>query len=156
MGNIRNIQYDKLSKLSSEELKDISKINVLFDEADLASVMATILVELDTKTNCYIFQRSETYDSLKEFSTVSMKELLTLYSKRQIISSDEIYFKRDDPKLHSFLSKLSYPGIVAVCENMEEFSTQFKSGRVSLKLPKTNSGNSTRMYKNQQVVSHKP
>jgi hypothetical protein len=149
--SIKVIQYDKISKLSSEDLNGISKLNVVFDDTDPDTVMAIVNVQFDEKNNCYVFERSETYDSLKEFSTVVMKELLTLYSKRQIIASDPIYFKKDDPRLHSFLSKLSYPGIQSVCENMEEFADQFKTGHVSMKLPKGNVGGSTRIYKNQPL-----
>jgi len=149
------IQYDKVSRLSQEDLKDVSKLNVVFDENNPLTVMATVLVKFDEKTNNYFFEKSEVYDSLKELSTVVMKELLTLYAKRSIIDSDKDYFKRDDPRLHAFLSKLSYPGVQAVCENMEEFAEQFKTGHVSLRLPKTNVGESTRMYKNQKVVPHK-
>ena len=145
------IQYDRLSKLTAEDLTGISTLQIVFDESDKDTIMATISVKLDSKLNTYVFSRCEVYDSLKEFSTVSMKELLTLFAKRQIISSDTSYYRRDDPKLHAFLSKLSYPGIEAVCENMEEFSTQFKSGKVSLKLPRGNTGEKTRMYKNQPV-----
>ena len=149
------IQYDRLSKLTADDLTGISTLQIVFDESDKDTIMATISVKLDSKLNTYVFSRCEVYDSLKEFSTVSMKELLTLFAKRQIISSDTSYYRRDDPKLHAFLSKLSYPGIEAVCENMEEFSTQFKSGKVSLKLPRGNTGEKTRMYKNQRVLPAK-
>ena len=155
MGSILIVQYDKLSKLTQEDLVGIAKLKVVFDENEPNTVMATVVVKFDAVSNCFVFERSEIYDSLKEFSTVVMKELLTLYSKRQIISSDTTYFKKDDPKLHAFLSKLSYPGIEAVCENLDEFTEQFKQGKVTLRLPKTNTGGSTRMYKNQRVPPHK-
>ena len=83
------------------------------------------------------FSRTEHYESLKEFSTVTMKELLTLYAKRSVISSDTTYYSKDDPKLHSFLSKLSYPSVEALCKNLTEFSSQFKNGKVTMKLPRT-------------------
>jgi hypothetical protein len=125
----RLVQYDKLSKLSTDDLKNIKHIHVLFDETDPKSVMAKLAVTVDGKIN-----RVEQYESLKEFSTVAMKELLMLYAKRSIIDSDTEYYTQDDPKLHSFLSKLSYSGVEAVCHNLSEFSTQFKSGKVTLKL----------------------
>ena len=140
-----------MTTLTKYDLKLIDKVIVLFDENNLNTVMATVNVKLDPQTNSYIFSRTEVYDSLKEFSTVVMKELLTLYAKRQIISSDSSYFVKDDPRLHAFLSKLSYPAIEACCENLDEFSKQFKTGRVSMRLPKNNTGASTRMYKNQPV-----
>jgi len=152
MGSTKNIQYDKVSKLSSEDLSGVAKLNILFDETNTDTIMASVLVKFDTKNKCYVFERSEVYSSLKEFSTVVMKELLTLYSKRNIINSDTEYYKYDDPKLHAFLSKLSYPAVESVCENLEEFSTQFKTGKVSMKLPRNNAGEKTRMYKNQPLT----
>ena len=128
----RLVQYDKLSKLSSDDIKNVKHIHVLFDESDSTSVMTTLSVDENGK----IF-RAEHYESLKEFSTVAMKELLTLYAKRVIIDSDTEYYTTDDPKLHSFLSKLSYPGVEMVCHNLADFSTQFKSGKVTLKLPRS-------------------
>ena len=145
------IQYDKLSKLTPEDLTGITTLKVVFDENDPETVMSTVSVKFDIKNNAYVFERHEVYDSLKEFSTVSMKELLTLYAKRNIINSDKEYFKRDDPRLHSFLSKLSYPGMLGVCETMEEFADQFKTGHVSMKLPRGNTGEKTRVYKNQPI-----
>jgi hypothetical protein len=129
---MRLVQYDKLSKLSSDDLKNVKNIHVLFDESDPNSVMATLSVDENGKIS-----RAEHYESLKEFSTVAMKELLTLYAKRVIIDSDTEYYTADDPKLHSFLSKLSYPGVEMVCHNLTDFSTQFKSGKVTLKLPRS-------------------
>ena len=128
----RLVQYDKLSKLSTDDLKNIKHIRVLFDETDPKSVMAELAVTGEGKIT-----RAEQYESLKEFSTVTMKELLTLYAKRSIIDSDTEYYTQDDPKLHSFLSKLSYPGVEAVYHNLSDFSTQFKSGKVTLKLPRS-------------------
>lgn len=128
----RLVQYDKLSKISMDDLKTIRLIHVLFDETDPTSVMASLIVDETGKIT-----RTERYESLKEFSTVTMKELLTLFAKRSIIDSDTEYYTKDDPKLHSFLSKLSYPGVEAVCHNLTDFSTQFKSGKVTLKLPRT-------------------
>ena len=149
------VQYDKLSKLSSEDLIGVTKLHVVFDESVPDTELAILLVDFDKVSNSHVFKRSEIYDSLKEFSTVSMKELLTLFAKRQIINSDSSYYKHDDPKLHAFLSKLSYPGIESVCENLDEFSDQFKTGHVSMRLPRGNSGEKTRMYKNQPVVKNK-
>ena len=146
---IRNIQYDKISLITEKELSEMSKFNVVFDETRPDTLMATISVKFDTKNKAYVFERHEVYDSLKELSTVTMKELLMLFAKRAIINSDLEYFKRDDPKLHSFLSKLSYPSIEDVCENLEEFSKQFKSGHVTLNL------GSVRKYKNQAIHRNK-
>lgn len=142
---VKSIQYDKVSLITEEELKEMSKFNIVFDINKPDTVMATILVRFDEKNKAFVFERKEVYDSLKELSTVTMKELLTLFAKRTIINSDINYFHRDDAKLHSFLSKLSYPAIQDTCENLEEFAKQFKSGHVTLNL------GSVRKYKNQPL-----
>lgn len=128
------VQYDKLTNLKLEDLPIGTIIQVMFDDNNKQSTLTQLAVEGegDLKYLC----RLENYDSVKEFSTVAMKELLTLYAKRTIIGSDETYYKHDDPKLHAYLSKLSYPGIEAVCNNLEDFSQQFKEGTVTLNIPK--------------------
>ena len=123
----RYIHYQEISKISPESL------SILFLPDDNTSIMAKLRV-LENGT---LF-REETYQSLKEFSTVSMKEALVLYAKRTIIKSDPSFFKEDDPKLHAFLSKLSYTGIEAVCKNLNDFAMQFKQGHITLQLPKVN------------------
>ncbi len=128
---MRYIHYQEISKISPESLKPGEILNILFLPDDNTSVMVRLKV-LEDGT---LF-REETYQSLKEFSTVSMKEALVLYAKRHIIKSDPQYFKNDDPKLHAFLSKLSYTGIEAVCKNLEDFAEQFKQGHITLQLPK--------------------
>jgi hypothetical protein len=128
------VQYDKLNNLKLEDLKVGTIITVLFNDTNLNSTLTNLLVE--EQAGIKFLSRVEVYDSIKEFSTVSMKELLTLYAKRAIIDSDGEYYKRDDPKLHAYLSKLSYPGIEAVCNNIEDFSHQFKEGTITLNIPK--------------------
>ena len=128
------VQYDKLNNLKLEDLAVGTFITVLFNDTTVDSVMAQLVVE--QKGNDKTLSRIEDYDSVKEFSTVAMKELLTLYAKRSIISLDTEYYKHDDPKLHAYLSKLSYPGIEAVCSNLKDFSQQFKEGTVTLNIPK--------------------
>lgn len=125
------VQYDKLSKLTKESLHGIKEIIVVFDEKNPMSIMTSLAIDSNG-----LISRTVQYDSLKEFSTVAMKELLTLYAKKTIINSDVSYYVNDDPRLHSFLSKLSYPGVEAVCQNLAEFSSQFKSGKVTLPLQK--------------------
>ena len=133
MPNLLRVQYDKLSKLSTDDLSVVDQIDVYFDDSDSTTLMAS-LEKLPTGD----FKRIEVYSSLKEFSTVSMKELLTLHAKRSVIKGDSEYYKKDDPKLHAFLSKLSYTGVEEVCKHLDEFSAQFKTGRVMLKLPRPN------------------
>jgi hypothetical protein len=128
------VQYDKLNNLKLEDLKAGTVLTVLFNDTNPESALTNLLVE--EEVGIKFLSRVEVYDSIKEFSTVSMKELLTLYAKRAIIDSDGEYYKRDDPKLHAYLSKLSYPGIEAVCNNIEDFSHQFKEGTITLNIPK--------------------
>jgi hypothetical protein len=129
------VQYDKLNNLKLEDLKAGTIITVLFNDANPDSTLTSLLVE-EKEPGIKFLSRVEVYDSIKEFSTVSMKELLTLYAKRAIIDSDKEYYKHDDPKLHAYISKLSYPGIEAVCNNLSDFSHQFKEGTVTLNIPK--------------------
>jgi hypothetical protein len=128
------VQYDKLNNLKLEDLKAGTIITVLFNDTNPESALTTLLVE--EEVGIKFLSRVEVYDSIKEFSTVSMKELLTLYAKRVIVDSDKEYYKHDDPKLHAYISKLSYPGIEAVCNNLSDFSRQFKEGTITLNIPK--------------------
>ena len=131
-----NIHYSEISKISTETFEPGDLVNILFDSNDLNSVMARLTVLENGR-----FLRTEYYQSLKEFSTVSMKELLTLYAKREIIKTDMSYYSEDDPKLHAFLSKLSYSGIETICKHIPEFAAPFKEGKITLQLPKLNKSN---------------
>ena len=133
------IQYDKLSTLDLASFNQEEEIEVRFKETEPDSLMA-ILQIVDIGNQRFIL-RKELYSSVKEFSTVAMKELLTLYAKNTIIRSDTDYYKRDDPKLHAYLSKLSYPGIESICSNLKEFSSQFKEGTITLNIPRFNKRN---------------
>lgn len=137
------IPYDKLTTLKLDDLPLGTCVSVSFDTS--SSIMTQLLVEEDDNKMKFL-SRIENYDSVKEFSTVAMKECLTLYAKRAIIASDTEYYKHDDPKLHAYLSKLSYPGIEAVCNNLEAFAKQFKEGTVTLNIPKFNKKNPTKKH----------
>ena len=78
------------------------------------------------------------YVSPTEFATVEMKQVLTMFVKRKVISLDPTYYTTDDPKLHGFISKLSYEGIKYVAEHVVEFAKAFKDNKVSevLHIPK--------------------
>jgi len=67
-----------------------------------------------------------------------MKQVLTLYVKRTVVSLDDNYYTIDDPKLHNFISKLSYEGIKYVAEHVVEFAEAFKNNKTSevLDIPK--------------------
>ena len=126
-----SVQYDNLSNIDVSSLEDGTAFNVFFNINDANSLMTTLVYDALTSS----FIRFEKYASIKEMITLSAKELLVLYIKRTVIASDTSYFHPDDPKLHSFLSKLSYPAVVEVAKNIVEFGTQFKTGKISMKLP---------------------
>lgn len=126
----KDIHYEKLSRLSTEELAGVTVINIILNEEDPNSILETLTVNPDGT-----YTRVEVYASLKELATVASKELLTLYAKRYAIASDPTFFSKDDPRLHAFLSKLSYPAIETVCKSLPEFTEQFKAGKVLLSLP---------------------
>jgi hypothetical protein len=84
-----------------------------------------------------ILIRYQDYMSPTEFATVEMKGALTLYVKRRVVALDPDYYTTDDPKLHGFISKLSYEGIKYVAEHVEEFADAFKHNKVNeLNIPK--------------------
>jgi hypothetical protein len=130
------IQYNKLSSLTNQELEGKNLISVLFDELNTDSEILALYIKRDADKNIIGFERLEAYSSLKEISTVAMKELLTLYAKRYVINTDTYYYTKDYPRLHSFLSKLTYTGIETVCKNLNEFGEQFKEGKITLRLPR--------------------
>jgi hypothetical protein len=129
----KNIHYAMLSKVTPSDLEGVAFINVVLDETKPKETSLCILKHADGK-----FERFETYDSLTEFSTVAMKELLLLHVKRAIIEHDPEYFTADDPRLHAFLSKLSYSNIQTVCGSISQFAEQFKNKKITLLVaPKT-------------------
>lgn len=134
--SVLNVQYDCFSSITNKMLEDVTHIHIFFDVANPKTQIANLLISRDNKGKIDGFCKLETYDSLKEFSTTSMKELLMLYAKRTVVANDREYFVTDDPRLHSFLSKLAYTGIETVCANLDEFAQQFKAGKVTLKLPR--------------------
>ena len=138
------VQYDNISSINLDELVSYERINVYFDIKDTSTLMLILEIYRDTLGNIVGFDRLTQYNSLKEFSTLGMKEALTLYAKNSIINSDKKYYKTDDPKLHSFLSKLPYNGIETVCEHLNEFSDQFKNNNITLNLRHKNTSNFTK------------
>lgn len=129
------VSYEKLSALTKEDLSNITTLQVVLNE----NKPETILTMLQKDGNGWA--KYEKYDSLKELSTVSMKELLILYIKRAVIATDTVFFKTDDPRVHAFLSKLSYAGIKFLSENIEQFASEFKTGNVKMKIPRSPSSN---------------
>jgi hypothetical protein len=127
----KQIHYEHLSKVTKEDLEGVTDISVTLDSVENSQNILTML-SIDKEHGGFI--RMEKYDSLIEISTIATKELLLLFAKRKIIASDPEYYIKDDPKLHSYLSKLDYFSIKTVAENVEEFSTQFKAGHVTMSL----------------------
>lgn len=128
------VQYTKLTFVNTEDMEDGTVLHILLHENDHNSILTSLIKSDNTLI------RIETYDSLKEFSTTAMKELLTLYAKRRIIDTDSSFFIKDDPKVHAYLSKLPYPAIQTVCEDYKTFAAKFKLHQVnSLHLKETTS-----------------
>ena len=75
------VQYDKLTTLKLEDLPIGTIVTVLFNDKNTNSVLSQLAVETLVDSETKILSRIEQYDSVKEFSTVAMKELLTLYAK---------------------------------------------------------------------------
>lgn len=130
------IQYDKLSTLTPEQIKDFGVVYIVLDETNKESVLTSLMPRRGMTGGIICWERVERYNSLKEIATLSMKELLTRYAKQYIIKTDSSYYVYDDPKLHSFLSKLTYTGIETVCKNLDEFAEQFKKNNITLRLPR--------------------
>lgn len=135
------VSYEKLSALTKEELVNVDTIQIVLDESKPSTIL-TILKKTGDG-----WARYQRYDSLKEFTTTAMKELLILYIKRAVIATDLSFFKTDDPRVHAFLSKLSYAGIKFLSENIEQFASEFKTGNVRMKIPRSPSS-SIRYSKN--------
>lgn len=123
----KNVHYTMLSKITPSDLEGIDYVNVVLDELKPTETSLCLL-----KYNNGMFERFETYNSLTEFATTATKELLMLYVKREVIASDREYFTKDDPRLHAFLSKLSYSNIQLVSEKIPEFAEQFKNQKVTM------------------------
>lgn len=127
MVNYTEVGSLDLSSLSEDMVVDIF-LNVDKDE--------TFMTSLYVKDGELVHVQN--YVSPLEFATVEMKQVLTIYTKRKVISLDPDYYTKDDPKLHGFVSKLSYEGIKYVAEHVEVFAKAFKENKVSelLNIPK--------------------
>lgn len=124
------VGYENFSKLN---IKDYPNrfIEVRVDETDPETYITTLEVTPNGNSIIHI----ERYLSSVEFATVSMKQILTIYVKRRIVKMYPDIFTPDDPKLHSYISRLSYEGIKYVSEHIEQFAEEFKSGKIIMKIP---------------------
>lgn len=124
------VGYETFSKLNIKDYPD-HLIEVRVDEKDPNTVITILSVDETGSKLCHV----EHYLSSVEFATVSMKQVLTIYVKRKIVSMFPETFTPDDPKLHSYISRLSYEGIKYVSEHIEQFAKEFKSGKIVMKIP---------------------
>ena len=126
------VDYTEVGNLDLSIYKEGTVFGIFMDKADSKTLMT--MLALENKNLSHV----QNYVSFKEFATVEMKQVLTLYVKRTVVSLDDAYYTLDDPKLHGFISKLSYEGIKYVAEHIVEFAEAFKHNKVSevLNIPK--------------------
>ena len=130
--NIISVDYTGVGSLNASVLPNDTLVKIYFDLSKESSLLTSLMAY---EGDLYHTQR---YVSSTEFATVEMKQVLTLYVKRTVIGLDPEYYTKDDPKLHGFISKLSYEGIKYVAEHVVEFADAFKHNKVSevLNIPK--------------------
>jgi hypothetical protein len=124
------VNYENFSKLNIKDYPN-RVVEVRVDENNPDTYITKLYINVDGLS----IQHIETYLSSVEFATVSMKQILTIYVKRKIVSMYPETFTPDDPKLHSYISRLSYEGIKYVSEHIEQFAEEFKSGKIVMKIP---------------------
>jgi hypothetical protein len=131
--NYIDVNYTDISSLDISVMTPNTSIFVYLNK-DNPETLLTNLVVLEDNTLGHF----QNYLSCKEFATTSMKETLTLYVKRKVVSLYPEYYEADDAKLHGFISKLSYAGIQYVAEHVVEFATAFKENKLkeTLSIPR--------------------
>lgn len=132
MREVVALNYTDVGHFDMSTVKDTDGICIYLDKNDPGSLLTTLVVS-DGK-----LIHVQDYISPTEFATIEMKQVLTMYVKRRVISLDSSYYTKDDPKLHGFISKLSYEGIKYVAEHVVEFAKAFKENKVGelLNIPK--------------------
>jgi hypothetical protein len=126
------VNYTEVGSIDLSILPDKSTLDIYFDKTNEQTLLTSLMVY----DNGLI--HTQEYVSPLEFSTTAMKQVLTMYVKRRVTSLDPNYYTQDDPKLHGFISKLSYEGIKYVADHVVEFAKAFKENKVSevLNIPK--------------------
>jgi hypothetical protein len=126
------VNYTEVGSLDLSILPNKSTLDIYFDKSDKHTLLTSLMVY----DNGLI--HTQEYASPLEFSTTAMKQVLTMYVKRRVVNLDPAYYTHDDPKLHGFISKLSYEGIKYVADNVVDFAKAFKENKVSevLNIPK--------------------
>jgi hypothetical protein len=125
------ITYTEVGSLDLSKVAEDTLVDVFLDKEH--KTILTSLLYRNGKLNYF-----QDYMSPTEFATIEMKTVLTMFVKRKVVSLDPTYYTPDDPKLHGFISKLSYEGIKYVAEHVVEFAKAFKENKVSkvLSIPK--------------------
>jgi len=140
MTNVVAVSYDSLSSFNPATLEIGSQISVRLNPTDPNTELACLTVqEIDGHR---ALTHLVTYNSVVEFATVTMKQILTLFVKNRVVQSYADYYSKDDPRVHSYVCKLSYEGIKHVALNVDEFARQFRSGRITMKIPRIRSDRS--------------
>lgn len=129
------VSFEELGRFKMINTNDGDSVSVRLDTDNYLSEVARLEIEIDDEGNKKLVHVME-YDSPIEFATVTMKQVLTLFVKRGVISRYPSSYKTDDPKVHSYVSKLSYEGIKFVANNLDEFAKQFNAGNVTMDIPK--------------------
>ena len=129
-----DVNYTEVGSLDLSNLPNNSTLDIYFDKTKGHTLLTSLLVYDNSLVH------TQEYASPLEFSTTAMKQVLTMYVKRTVIALDPKYYTKDDPKLHGFISKLSYEGIKYVADNVVTFAKAFKENKVSevLNIPKPN------------------
>jgi hypothetical protein len=126
------LDFTEVGKLDLSKASENTLVDVYLDKSNRDTYLTSLLWK-HGKLLHY-----QEYVSPTEFATVEMKQVLTMFVKRKVVSLDPIYYTPDDPKLHGFISKLSYEGIKYVAAHVVEFADAFKHNKVSevLNIPK--------------------
>ena len=132
-----NLNYMDIHSLNVADIKgSYTEISIYLDKNKPETLLTKLHYDQDIDGS-YTFVHMQDYLSPMEFSTIAMKQVLTMFVKRKVVALDPDYYTPDDPKLHGFISKLSYEGIKYVAEHVEEFADLFKHNKVNeLNIPK--------------------
>lgn len=122
--------FSNLSSFDMEGTEPGDIISVRMELNDSNTEIAKLLVN-ENNTLTHI----QEYKSPIEFATLTVKQSLALYVKNGVISRYPNDYSPDDPRVHSYVCKLSYEGIKYVARNLDEFAKQFHSGKVTMEIP---------------------
>ena len=127
------VSSENFSSFNKAMINPGDEISVRIDPSNEETEIAHLVTVFGKKSLLF---HTEYYYSPTEFATITMKQSLTLYVKRKIIEMYPNDYLPDDPRVHSYVSRLSYEGIKFVANNLKEFGEQFHAGRITMKIPK--------------------